>query len=337
MSLNAAGFQPAQKVVFRSDALPAELDEASRRTLWHDLYFGAVCPLEVSYRADRPFRLRYELARIGGLVVSRMDGTLNRVARTPRLIVKDGRDHFMLTINRGPSPWRVMQLGREQTVAAGAAVLLTTAEPGVILAGTGGRPLSVMLPRKELLDRIADAEDLIATPLDPTSEPLRHLRRYFAMLLEPDGIGCDRALNEHIAATLIDLAALALGARHETAGRGLRAARVREIVAQIRVGFADPSFSPRQVAQTLGVAQRTVQDLLQRTGSTFSERVRELRLQKARGMLASRHFDHLNVTEITYGCGFGDVSYFNRRFRSRFGASPTQFRNGAGGPALGSQ
>jgi AraC-like DNA-binding protein len=32
------------------------------------------------------------------------------------------------------------------------------------------------------------------------------------------------------------------------------------------------------------------------------------------------------VSDIAYACGFSEVSYFNRCFRRRFGASPTQMR-----------
>lgn len=69
---------------------------------------------------------------------------------------------------------------------------------------------------------------------------------------------------------------------------------------------------------------------MQETGKSFAERGMELRMQKARGMLASRRHDRLKVSEIAYACGFGEVSYFNQAFRRRFGASPTQFRAGDG-------
>ena len=55
----------------------------------------------------------------------------------------------------------------------------------------------------------------------------------------------------------------------------------------------------------------------------------ELRLQKARGMLSDPHHDRLKISDIAYACGFNEVSYFNRCFRRRFGATPGQFR-GAG-------
>jgi AraC-like DNA-binding protein len=43
-------------------------------------------------------------------------------------------------------------------------------------------------------------------------------------------------------------------------------------------------------------------------------------------MLSGPRHDRLKVSEIAYACGFNEVSYFNRCFRRRFGASPTQFR-----------
>jgi transcriptional regulator GlxA family with amidase domain len=54
--------------------------------------------------------------------------------------------------------------------------------------------------------------------------------------------------------------------------------------------------------------------------------VLELRLQKARAMLAGANHHRTRICEIALACGFNEVSYFNRCFRRRFGASPTQYR-----------
>ena len=54
----------------------------------------------------------------------------------------------------------------------------------------------------------------------------------------------------------------------------------------------------------------------------------ELRLQKARAMLADPRHDGLKVSDVAYACGFNDISYFNRSFRRRFGASPLHYRGG---------
>lgn len=56
-----------------------------------------------------------------------------------------------------------------------------------------------------------------------------------------------------------------------------------------------------------------------------------LRLQKARAMLGDRRHDRLRVSDLAAACGFNEVSYFDRCFRRRFGASPTQYRGGESG------
>jgi AraC-like DNA-binding protein len=44
-------------------------------------------------------------------------------------------------------------------------------------------------------------------------------------------------------------------------------------------------------------------------------------------MLADPRHAGWTVSAIALEAGFGDVSYFNRRFRRRFGAPPTHFRS----------
>ena len=149
----------------------------------------------------------------------------------------------------------------------------------------------------------------------------------------PDGFGSDPELTEHIGTTILDLLALTLGAGRDASAiarmRGLRAARVQEILAEIRSGFAEPTFTADAVAAKLAMSPRYVQELLQETGSTFTERVLELRLQKARGMLGRSRYNRLKVSDVAFACGFNEVSYFNRCFRRRFSASPTEYRGEA--------
>ena len=108
--------------------------------------------------------------------------------------------------------------------------------------------------------------------------------------------------------------------------RGLRAARTQDVIARIAAGATDPAFSPDSLAAELGVSVRYIQDLLQETGTPFSARVLEQRLQRARVMLADARNDRMKIGEIARACGFNEVPYFNRCFRRRFGESPSGFR-----------
>jgi len=108
----------------------------------------------------------------------------------------------------------------------------------------------------------------------------------------------------------------------------LRAARLREAIAVIEARFAEPALSTDMVARAVGLSRRYLNTLLLESSHTFAERVLELRLQRACAMLADVRKDAMKISDIALAAGFNDVSYFNRRFRVRFGASPTQYRGG---------
>ncbi len=59
-------------------------------------------------------------------------------------------------------------------------------------------------------------------------------------------------------------------------------------------------------------------------GETLGEYIQRARLEKAANWLAAR--PDQTVLEIAIGCGFTSAAIFSRAFRSRFGASPSQFR-----------
>src|SRR5436309_9825522 len=102
---------------------------------------------------------------------------------------------------------------------------------------------------------VAGAEDLLAAPIQ-NGPALRHLIGYLDLLIGNNDIGSDPTLDEHFAATLLDLTALALGANIDSAeiahNRGQRTARLQQILAEIRVNYSKASFSAGQVARKLG-------------------------------------------------------------------------------------
>jgi AraC-like DNA-binding protein len=152
------------------------------------------------------------------------------------------------------------------------------------------------------------------------------LARYLEILEDTSAPGTPE-LQDLTAVHVQDLLALALRPACAPAeiAAGLRAVRRQAILAEIAVGFADPEISLVEVARKLAISPRYVQHVLHDTGSSFTERITNLRLNKARAMLARD--GTRKIIDIVYDCGFGDVSHFNRCFRRRFGAAPSKFRN----------
>lgn len=59
------------------------------------------------------------------------------------------------------------------------------------------------------------------------------------------------------------------------------------------------------------------------TGTTFTEYVTQLRVERAKQLLGN---PFVRVSEVTFSVGFGSISQFNTVFRRWVGMSPTQFR-----------
>jgi AraC-like DNA-binding protein len=329
-----AGLSPGKAyimnlTVFDSNALPAHLDDRARVSRWYDTYSATTLRnAEVSCLPDRPFSANWQFLQSDLVIIDRFDSTLERFSRR---VAAQPVERFCLAFNTGQSRVSVAQRGRELVGGLNNAGFFCMADATDILGqGNGLSWIGMSLPRKSLLDRVPDADDLVLKPLDPANPALGYLRPYLGLIAGLDVMVNEPELAQYASAALVDLVALALGARREIAELaqrgGLRAARLQAVLAAIKKGFTDPAFSANDVGLKLGVSSNYVQKLLHETGSNFTERVLELRLQKSRSMLASpQHYD-VKVSEIAYVCGFNEISYFNRCFRRRFGAAPNEYR-----------
>lgn len=318
------------KIVFSSDQLSTSLDDSERFALWRDLYSAQYGLLDFARADDREFSSHMEYAQFGPIAAGWFEGALSRVRRTPHELSLDARDELFLFFNRGKSPILVRQQGRETLVDSGMAALMNYYEVGDSQFGDDHTWMAFTMPRERLRSLVHNVEDLVASPLDFQSEAMRHLRNYANFLRGETVSGSEPALAEHIGNSLLDLVALAIGAGRDGVEianmRGLRAARLRAVLAEINAGFSHSSFSLDTVARRVRLSPRYVQDLLQDTGVSFVSRVTELRLQKASRMLKDYRCDSMAIGDIAYACGFSEAAYFNRCFRKRFGMSPTSFR-----------
>lgn len=107
---------------------------------------------------------------------------------------------------------------------------------------------------------------------------------------------------------------------------GVRAARLREIKSDIGGNLRQHGLSIDGVASRHGISAGYVRQLFTAEGTTFTEFVLQQRLAAAQAMLRDPHFADRSVTAIAFEAGFGDVAYFNRIFRRRFGKKPSDTR-----------
>jgi AraC-like DNA-binding protein len=98
--------------------------------------------------------------------------------------------------------------------------------------------------------------------------------------------------------------------------------RAREVMVR---SSADPRVSAATVAAQLRVSRRHLdRATLATTGFTGEGLLHELRLQRARALLASQRVASVGLVAVE--CGFSSPSHFSRSFRRRFGIAPSTLR-----------
>ena len=108
--------------------------------------------------------------------------------------------------------------------------------------------------------------------------------------------------------------------------RGYSAARFDLIKSDVLKNLRRPDLTIDLIARAHGLSPRQAQRFFAHSGMTFTEFVLEQRLSLAHRLLCDARFRHRKVSDIAYSSGFGDLSYFNREFRRRFGDTPTALR-----------
>ena len=308
---------------FSTDDLP----ECRRLDVVRDVIGRSIMGVDISPLPDMPMRSELSVQSVPGLNVITSISTGLRVERT-RGMLADGSDDLVLAIQLEGATIAA-QRGCEVTARPGTVLLQSRAEPGRASFLMASRAIGVTFPRAVLAPLVSDLDDAVMRPIGMGGEALTLLIGYLRELANGNALAhpeLRRLALRHV----YDLVALVIGTGRDATmvarSRGLRAARLRAILEAIQSGFADPAFSVQPIARQLGLSPRYIQDLLQESGANFTNRVLEQRLQEAAAMLRDPAHDALKIIDIAYACGFNDVSYFNRCFRRRFGASPTELR-----------
>jgi AraC-like DNA-binding protein len=191
--------------------------------------------------------------------------------------------------------------------------------------------VTVSMPRKAFAPLLRDFDACLAHPVRGNSAALNLMLQYIH-LLRDESLTSTPELQELAVTHVYDLVALALGATRDAAEtarrRGVSAARLQAIKSSIRERLVDGGLLESAIAARHRITPRYLQMLFEGEGTTFTAFVLDQRLARVRSMLASSRFANRKIVEIALECGFGDISYFNRTFRMRYGMTPSDVRNG---------
>jgi AraC-like DNA-binding protein len=305
----------------------SDLPERDRLPFWRDFFSQKIVVANIDLLSTLPLRAEVTLYALPGMRIMWSDlSTPMRGERTQEM-VSQGDDSISIIVKQD-GLFTIRQRGFEVSPGAGEAFGVLHAEPACMMTSEA-RYTGFLMPRDTLAPLVEDIEDRAMRPISKNNEALRLLVQY-ASTLRAEAPLTTPELCHLASAHIRDLIAIALGATRDGAvianAGGVRAARLKAIKADILKNLASPGLAISEVGCRQHVTPRYIQMLFESEGVTFSEFVCEQRLRRAYSMLLQPRFCDKSVTAIAFAAGFSDLSYFNRCFRRRFRAAPSELR-----------
>jgi AraC-like DNA-binding protein len=279
------------------------------------------------YTTDDPkgFVGRVRTRNISGFNVSDISNNVRLCERTQRDVRLDGVDHYYAVFQiAGRST--ILQNDRAATLSVGDVTLIDSARPVTYLNAGSEEWLSLQLPRQPLKSHLG-------------FEPLsgfhgRHVtwvgRLLYQLIRESaeHGESSSASPGRYMQLAIYDLIG-ALFAPSDTLPVSPHTDKLfRRVCDIIKNRFADPDFGPCEVAIEAGISLRYLQKLFYQRSSTCSQYIYSLRLDHATRLLLRRKWLRSvePVSEVAYASGFRDYTHFARKFRHRFGHSPSSYK-----------
>jgi AraC-like DNA-binding protein len=307
-----------------------ELPERFRIPIWRENFGRTIVRADIEPSSEVPFHAEATLQAVQGLRMLSLKGSAMRFERSHTNIV-DGDDSIGLILSL-PGRSQLSQRGQEFDLRGGDAMAILHSEP-VAVTYLEGLQFGLALPRDALVSRVSDVDDLAMRPIHRRTEALRLLIAYLRSAVKEGALAAPK-LRDAVVGHIHDLVALSISehaALGESNGSAIVAARHSAALDHIAAHFQDPELTLEVVADKQGISPRYLQRLMAASGTSFTGRVNELRLQKAFKLLTEPHDGARRISDIALEVGFSDISYFNRLFRARFGDSPRHVRSAGRG------
>ncbi|MDX8493022.1 helix-turn-helix domain-containing protein [Mesorhizobium sp. VK22B] len=305
---------------FSTDRYPAR----QRVAAWREEFGHTLLRIDLAPRSPELFRAKATAYRGANFGLLRASTSAVNQKNSRELIIKDDVTFGVITNAR----WSASQFGRSADLQAGDGAMMNNGEVGAITLPHACRYLAFTLAQSAIRPLVPDLDAQFARRVPSSSPALRMLMRYLQMVGSEPIVATPElqaAFTDHVC----DLVALTLGATRDATeiakGRGLRAARLHAIKADIARGL-QVDMSGKGIAAAHGISERYLQRLFEEDGTTLTTFVLDARLELAHRLLSDPAQAVRSVSAIAVDAGFNDISYFNRRFRSRYGCTPSDVR-----------
>ncbi|MCJ2067897.1 helix-turn-helix domain-containing protein [Methylobacterium sp. J-030] len=271
------------------------------------------------------FQAAVNVLTVDNLTISHYVGVPHAMIRT-KSHIRSADNDFYLVILASERTFR-MEHGRYCRSGPGGIALMDNTQPFV-----GGHPegldiINVFIPRAVLERAVGPARSLTGLTIDATQTSFPIITSYLATLIKHSAT-LDPERQARMAAVAVELIAAGFSEKLQTdPPRSLSGAA---ILSRAQAFIADhlgvEGLSINDVAAGLNISVRRLQEVASAESVALMDWMWERRMQQARAKLADPAQISVPVGLIAYQCGFASQAHFSRRFKERFGQTPTEYK-----------
>jgi AraC family transcriptional regulator, positive regulator of tynA and feaB len=305
----------------------AGLDPRSKLSFWNDRACESFSPLVSDPTDIRSFNGSISRTRIGELSLAEVYSEA-QIVRHSRAHVARTRSalfflHLMLegeSINR--------QDGREAILKPGDFTLCDSTRHYEIVFGGPNRMLVLGIPDNILRRHVACPESLVAIPSQAQSGVGALLSRFVRNFWTECQQDLDDAAAQRVTVAILDLmsAVYAEMPQARSYRSSLATAHRIRIINFIEQHLNDPDLTPTRVAEACRMTTRYLHHLFSDEDETVARYILRRRLEACSRALTSLSQRGRTVTAIAFDYGFNSPTHFGRVFRSKYGATPREYR-----------
>ena len=302
--------------------------EAARRVEEFQAIAANICKLHITPAEGQDYCSETVIGLLPGIIMADTTHSACTTDRTNRLAAETG-DNILLHIPVSGGFSIRQDGGRDVECGPGQIYVDPNEVPGVAEFRAGrANVFYVSIPRSFLASATAGLNTVLRDVAALTPQWRLFLNYARSLHEELPHLPPEEAMQ--CAAHVQDLALMALGATREAAelaaGRGVRAARLKAVKADIERQLTSPGLTPDLIAARQGISPRYLRSLFEGEGTSFRDYVASRRLLMAYRLLADPKCRIMTISQIAMQAGFGDLSWFNARFKSAFGTTPSDIR-----------
>jgi len=297
------------------------INERERFSYWRDMICSTIFSISPEAPSER-FSARLAVRNSGPLRFAICESTSYEIIRTRRDIARTPADQYTIYLQlRGQTV--IHQCEESVAFHRNDIVLSDCRQPfRATLSNDGCRAVAV-LPRAMVNSRAPWLRHRAVHKFASNSRFLDLARRHIIRLVSDD-------LNESETSLLTENLCnlLTLASANDVPPNRLQAdLQLEAMLAFCRQNLHRSELSPYTVATRFGISVRTLHLRFETLGRTFGRWLLATRLDACCKALRDPLQHGATISDIAYGCGFNDLSYFNKTFRTHFGMTPGEWRS----------